>query len=239
MLRDSRHASQLGELHSTNREIEVGATGRTRPVSSLLSTNTRRLHVKVPGEPVNRRRDFESAGPLFSLFVVTGARPSPIGRPLAQVPTDRVLVDVGHRGFNGLHRSEVSIIASPFLPESKTLRSGAFQNRQPFQQRAPSGFQESLDASRKRGLERFQEQVYTDVIGRRLNEDVNVLRHEDIGDQPARLTVERIIKAFRQEMAPFVVRQEWNAPVARERQLVAIARLVKSLDGFSMVVHAR
>ena len=74
-------------------------------------------------------------------------------------------------------------------------------------------------------------------MGRGLNEDVHVLRHEDIGDQPARLTVDGMIKAFRQEMSPFVVCQEWNPPIARESQLVAIAGLVKSLDGLSMAAH--
>jgi hypothetical protein len=45
------------------------------------------------------------------------------------LPPDRVLVDVGNRGFNGLHRSEVPIITSAFLPESKTVGSGPLQDR--------------------------------------------------------------------------------------------------------------
>jgi hypothetical protein len=146
-------------------------------------------------------------------------------------------VDVGNSGFNGLHGPEVSIITSAFLPESKTLGSGPLQDREPFQQRTSHRFQESLDASRKRGLQRFQEQVHADVMGRGLNEDVNVLRHEDIGDQPARLTVDSMIETFRQEMLPFVVGQERNSPEARESQLVAIAGLVKSPDGLTMAAH--
>ena len=78
-----------------------------------------------------------------------------------------------------------------------------------------------------------------DVVGGGLNKDVNVLRHEDIGDEPARLTMDGLIKTFRQEMSPFVVGQEWNPPIARESQLVAIAGLVKSLDGLSMAAHGR
>ena len=76
-------------------------------------------------------------------------------------------------------------------------------------------------------------------MGRGLDEDVNVVRHEDIRDQPARLTVDGMIKTFRQEMSPFVVGPEGNPPVARESQLVAIAGLVKSLDGLSMAAHGR
>ena len=93
---------------------------------------------------MDRRRDFESTRPLAILFVVTGTGPSPIGRPFAQLPTDRILVDVGNRGFNGLHRSEVPIITSAFLPESKNLGSWPLQDREPFQQRAPDSFQEPL-----------------------------------------------------------------------------------------------
>ena len=76
-------------------------------------------------------------------------------------------------------------------------------------------------------------------MGRGLNEDVNVVRHEDIGDEPARLTMDGLIKTFRQEMSAFVVDQEWNPPIARESQLVAIAGLVKSVDGLSMAAHGR
>jgi hypothetical protein len=78
-----------------------------------------------------------------------------------------------------------------------------------------------------------------DVVGRGLNKDVNVLRHEDRGDEPARLTVDGKIKTFRQEMSPLVVGPEWNPPRARASQLVAIAGLVKSLDGLSMAAHGR
>ena len=85
----------------------------------------------------------------------------------------------------------------------------------------------------------LQEQVDSEVMGRGLNEDVNVLRHEDMGDEPARTAVDGLIQTFRQEMPPLVVRQEWNPPIARESQLVTIARLVKSLDGLSMAVHGR
>jgi hypothetical protein len=68
---------------------------------------------------------------------------------------------------------------------------------------------------------------------------VNVLRQEDRGDEPARLTVDGMIKTFRQEMSPFIVGPEWNPPIARESQLVAIAGLVRSLDGLSMAAHGR
>ena len=74
-------------------------------------------------------------------------------------------------------------------------------------------------------------------MGRGLNEDVNVVRHEDIGDYPARLNVDGKIKTFRQELPPFVVGQEWNPPRSRESQLVAIAGLVKSLDGLSLAAN--
>ena len=41
------------------------------------------------------------------------------------------------------------------------------------------------------------------------------------------MTVDGKIKTFRQELPPFVVGQEWNPPIARESQLVAIAGLVE------------
>ena len=61
------------------------------------STNMQRLNGEVPGQAVNRRTDFESTCLSSILFVVTGAGPSPIGRPFAELPTDRVLVDGGNR----------------------------------------------------------------------------------------------------------------------------------------------
>ncbi len=93
------------------------------------STYMQRLDGEVPGQAVNRRTDFESTCPLSILFIVTGAGPSPIGRPFAEVPTDRVLVDGGNRGFHGLHGPEVPIITSAFLPESKPVGSGPLQDR--------------------------------------------------------------------------------------------------------------
>jgi hypothetical protein len=51
--------------------------------------------------------------------------------------------------------------------------------------------------------------------------------------------VEGMIKAFRQEISPFVVSRERNLPRARESQLVAIAALMRSLDGLSMAAHGR
>jgi hypothetical protein len=91
-------------------------------------------------------------------------------------------MDVSDCRFNGLHRQEVTIVMSAFLPESKTSASGPLPDRQPFQQRALDGLQEPLDASGKRGLQRFQEKIYARVTGHGLNEDVDVFRHEDIGD---------------------------------------------------------
>ena len=64
-----------------------------------------------------------------------------------------------------------------------------------------------------------------------------MLRHEDIGDEPARLTVDCVVKTFRQEMSPLVVRQERNLPVTRERQLVAIPGFMRSLDQFPIAAH--
>jgi hypothetical protein len=145
----------------------------------------RRLVGEVPGEAVNRRRDYGSNGSLSILLVMAGAGPSPIGRRLAELATDWVLVDVGHRGLNGLHGAEIPIITSAFLPESKTPNPGPLQDRQAFQERAPHRLQVPLDPSGKRGLQRFQEEVHADVMGRGLNEDVDVLRHENVGDQPA------------------------------------------------------
>ena len=51
----------------------------------------------------------------------------------------------------------------------------------------PTASKSCFDASAKGGFQRFQEQGRAEVMERRLNEDVNVLRHENIGDQPARL----------------------------------------------------
>jgi hypothetical protein len=147
-------------------------------------------------------------------------------------------VDVSDRRFNGLHGPEVPIITSAFLPESKTSGSGPLQDSQPFQQqRALDVFHEPLDTPGKRGLQSLQEQIDAAVTGLGLNADVDVFRHEDIRGLPARLTVDGILKTFRQQMPPVVVRQEWNPPIARLGQLVAVARLVKSLDGLSMAAH--
>ena len=167
----------------------------------IPSTTMQRRDVEVPGQAVNRRRDFESNGPLSLSFGVTGAGPSPIGRPLAELATDRVLVDVVHRGLNGLQGSEIPIITSAFLPGSKTPGPGPLEDRQPSQERAPYGLRVPLDPSGKRGLQRFQQQVHADVMGRGRNEDVNVLRQEDRGDPPARWTADGMIETFRREMS--------------------------------------
>ena len=110
--------------------VSISGCHWSYPTSVFIhSTNIQRLDVEVPGQAVNRRRDFESTCPLSILFVVTGAGPSPIGRPFAELPTHRVLVDVGNPAFNGLHGPEVAIITSAFLPESKTVGSGPLQDR--------------------------------------------------------------------------------------------------------------
>jgi hypothetical protein len=145
----------------------------------------------------------------------------------------------GDRGFDGLHGPEVPIRTSAFSPESKTVGTGPLRGRQPFQRRAPDGFQEPLDASGRRGLLRSQGQVHADVMGRGLDEVVDAVRHGDRADEPARLIVDGLIKAFHQEMSPSVVRPEWNPPISRRSQLVAFAGLVRSLDGLSMAARGR
>jgi hypothetical protein len=198
-----------------------------------------RRGVEVPGQAVNRRRDFASNGSLSIVFGVTGAGPSPPGRPLAALETDGVLVDVGHRGLNGLHGWEIPILPSVLLPESKTLGPGRLEDHQPFQERAPYGLPVFRESSGKRGLPRVPQQVHSEVVGRGRNEDGNVLRQEDRGDPPARWTADGRIETFRREMSPLVVRQEGNPPIARESQLVAVAGLGRSLDGLSLAAHGR
>ena len=122
-------------------------------------------------------------------------------RHVENVPPQLSGQSLSNRGFNRLHGPEVPIITSPFLPKTKTVDSGPLQDRETFQERTPDRFQEFLDASGKRCFQRFQEQVRAEVVGHRLNEDVNVLRHEDRGDQPARLTEDGLIEAYRQEIS--------------------------------------
>jgi hypothetical protein len=52
-----------------------------------------------------------------------------LGCYFAELPADRVFVDVGNRGLNGLQGSEVPIITSAFWPESKTGVSRPLQDR--------------------------------------------------------------------------------------------------------------
>jgi hypothetical protein len=220
--------------------VSISGCHWSYPTSVFIpSTTMPRRDVEVPGQAVNRRRDFASNRPLSIWFGVTGAGPSPIGRPLAALATDRVLVEGGHRGLNGLHGWEIPIITSASLPGSKTPGPGPLEDRQPFQERAPDGLRVPLDPSGKRGLQRPQQQVHADVMGRGRNEDGNVLRQEDRGDQSARLTGDGLIETLRREMSSFVVRQQGNPPIARESQLVAIAGLVRSLDGLSVAAHRR
>ncbi len=111
---------------------------------------------------------------------------------IANRPTFRRVADgMGSRGCRQSRFQRPSLTGGfdqnlPFLPESNTVDSRPLQHLWAFFQRAPSGLKESLDSSRKPGLQRSQDQVDSEVMGRGLNEDVNVLRHEDIGDSPAR-----------------------------------------------------
>jgi hypothetical protein len=110
--------------------VSISVCHWSYPTSVFIPpTAIQRLDVEVPGQAVNRRRDFESNGPSSIVFGVTGAGPSPLGRPLAALETDRVLVAVGHRGLNGLHGWEIPIIPSAFLPELKTLGPGPLDGR--------------------------------------------------------------------------------------------------------------
>ena len=163
---------------------------------------------------MNRRRFSESHDPLPVLLVVTGTGPSPIGRPFAEMATDGVIVDVRNRSFNGLPGSEIPIITSAFLPESKTVDSGPLADGQPFQERTPNILQSSLDSSGKRGLDRLPQQVDSDIMGSGRNKDMNVLWHENVSDQSARLSEESPVETFGQELSPFVVPQERQPAVA-------------------------
>ena len=60
---------------------------------------------------MNRRRNFQSPGPLpILLAVMTCTGPSPLSRLLAELPANRVLVNVSNRSFNGLYGLKVPII---------------------------------------------------------------------------------------------------------------------------------
>ncbi len=217
----------------------LGGTGRTRPVSAIHLRPLPSLEQKVPGQSVNGRRGFQSDGSLSALVVVADARPAPVGGPFAELASNRVLVDVADRSLNGPLGSKVPIITTPFLPESKAVNSGPFADREFRQKRVTVVFQAFLDSSRKGGLERLQEQVDPDVVSRRLNEDMNMLGHEDIGDQSTSLALDGKVEALRQKTTPIVVGQEGHPPITRERQLVAIAGLMRPLDGLPMAVHSQ
>ena len=75
---------------------------------------------------MDRRRTVESQLCLAVLLVVTRAGPPPIGRSIAESSADRVLVDVGDGGLDGLHRREVPIVAPAFLPETEASDSEPF-----------------------------------------------------------------------------------------------------------------
>jgi hypothetical protein len=148
-------------IHERRRLARVSTSGChwfvVAIVSGIRSTTGQRLDVEVPGQPVDRRRAFASRGPLAVVLVVAGAGPSPIGRPLAELSTDQVIVDVGPGGFHGRHCAEVPIVAA-FLPASKAVDPGPLADGPPPQQRASIGFQTPLDPRGERGLDRLQQQ---------------------------------------------------------------------------------
>ncbi len=197
------------------------------------------LKKNVPGQSVNRRRGFQFGGSASVLIVVTAAGPAPIDGPFAELTSNRVLVDVVDRGLNRLLGSKVPIISTPFLPESKAVDSRPFADHKFRQERVAVVFQAFLDSSRKGGLQRLEEQVDPYVVGRRLNENVNVIGHEDIGDQSASLALGGKVKALREESSPIVVRQKRHPTITRECQLVAITGLMEPLDGLPIAVHGQ
>lgn len=91
-------------------------------------------------------------------------------------------MDVGDGKLDGFHGSEIPVIAASFLPEAKAIDSWPFSDGEPLQKRTADILQLFPDSARERGLQRLQEQLDPKVRNRRLNEDMDVFRHEDVGD---------------------------------------------------------
>ena len=142
------------------------------------------------------------------------------------------------RRQDGLSGPQVAIITAALLPESKAEDAGPFPDDQPLQQRAIGFFQESPHAGRERPFDRLEQQVDSGFTGRRSDEQMDMLGHEDIRDQAAPLADPGPLDRLGQQSPPMVIGQERHPPIRREGEFVAVAGLVESTDGFPVSAHA-
>ena len=63
---------------------------------------------------------------------------------------------------------------------------------------------------------------------------MNVFRHEDKRNQTVLMALGRSVDALGEQSSPRIVGQKWHSPIAGERQLVGMPRLVDMFDSFSM-----
>ena len=74
-------------------------------------------------------------------------------------------------------------------------------------------------------------------MSRRVEEEVDVLGHEDERDEPKAVTGDGPVDALREHPSPPFVGQQGHTAVAREGQLVAVAGSVDAADGLVLRRH--
>ena len=167
---------------------------------------------EVPRQAVDRRQvrvcQFSIRG------VPACTRPFPLGGLGGQSASHGVVVNVVDGGQHDSFRRKVSVVARPFLPVPKGRLARSFLNGEPFEQRTASGFEQVFDPHRIRLLDGRQQTVDLDRRHRRVDQQVNVLRHEHESDEAKLPTVNGRVDGPAQLLAPDIIGEQWHPSIA-------------------------
>ena len=130
--------------------------------------------------------------------------------------------------------ADIPIEAGSLLPEAKACFAGAFANRQYIKHWIGLGDHRLLHTIRERFLDCVQQLGNFRRTGTRPHEQMDMLRHEHIGDQIVAMTRRRAIDCFRQQAASRIEPKQLTTTEAGECQRMGVARRVVVLDEFAM-----
>jgi hypothetical protein len=139
-------------------------------------------------------------------------------------------VDVFDRRQNGGFGPQVPVVPAPLLPESEALDAWSLANRQLVEERTPRRGERLLDPEREGPLDRLEQQVEPRLMNRRIHEQVDVLGHEDEGDEVEVVPSDGAIHALGKHPLPIIACQQGHPAIARERDLVEVAGFVEAAD---------
>jgi hypothetical protein len=108
---------------------------------------------------------------------------------------------------------EISVVSASFLPEPETEYTGSLANSEFIPKRAADLFQLPPHPIREWHFDRLEQQVDPRLMSCRLNEQMNVIGHEDIGDKMTCLTDRGPVETFDKQLEQAIIREQRYIPI--------------------------